>query len=139
MKHIIIALAALLLTPLAALHADESVSLARIRREAMAYSDTLRVPGKPLGWYFDRPGKTNAASLYAACDVAHMRTVMGEDLRKTLTPTQREAWIAHINSFAQPDGTYGPARMNHSPQHANGMVVGALGVLGGKQKFPVRL
>jgi len=105
----------------------------------MAYSDALRVPGKPLGWYFDGPGKTNAPSLYASCDVAHMRTVMGEDLRKTLTPEQRQAWIAHINSFARPDGTYGPARVNHSPQHANGMVVGALGVLGGRQKHPVRL
>lgn len=117
----------------------DTVSLDAVRREALAYADTLRVPGKPPGWYFDSPGKTNAPSLYASCDVAHMRTVMGEDLQKTLTPAQRQAWADHINSFARPDGTYGPARIHHSPQHANGMVVGALGVLGGKQKHPVRL
>ena len=119
--------------------AAETVSLAGIRREALAYADALQVPGKPLGWYYDRPVKTNAPSLYASCDVVHIRTVTGEDLQKTLTPAQRQAWIDHINSFARPDGTYGPARMNHTPQHANGMVVGALGVLGGRQKHPVRL
>jgi hypothetical protein len=64
---------------------------------------------------------------------------MGEDLQKTLTPQQRQAWIDHINSFARPDGTYGPGRVNHSPHHANRMVVGALGVLRGKQKYPVNL
>lgn len=124
---------------MAILHAGETVPLAEIRREVMAYVEELRVPGAPFGAYFDRPGWTHGPSLYASCDVAHMRTVMGEDLQKTLTPAQREAWIAHINSFARPDGTYGPARVNHSPQHANGMAVGALGVLGGKQKLPVRL
>ena len=139
MKHTLLTLTALLLASPAALHADDTVSLAQIRHEALAYAAALRVPGQPLGWYFDRNGKTNAPSLYASCDVAHMRTVMGEDLQKTLTPVQRRAWIDHINSFVRPDGTYGPARANHSPQHANGMVVGALGVLGGKQKHPVSL
>lgn len=118
---------------------EQTVSLTEIRRQLMAYMETARVPGKPLGWYYDAPCKTNAPSLYASCDVAHIRTVMGEDLQETLTPAEREAWIAHINSFAQPDGTYGPARRGHSAHHANGMVIGALGVLGGKQKFPVRL
>jgi hypothetical protein len=139
MKSLLLPLTTLLLAPLATLHADETVSLAKIRRQALAYAETLQVPGKPLGWYFDRPGKTDAPSLYASCDVAHLRTVMGEDLQKTLTAAQRQAWIDHINSFARPDGTYGPARVNHSPQHANGMVVGALGVLGGKQKYRVQL
>jgi len=129
----------LLIGTLATARAEQTVPLAEVRREVMAYIETARVPGKPLGWYYDKPGKTNAPSLYASCDVAHTRTVMGEDLQKTLTPAQRKAWIAHINSFAKPDGTYGPARANHSPHHANGMVVGALGVLGGKQKHPVSL
>ena len=121
------------------LPAAETVVLSAIRRQALDYADGLRVPGKPLGHYFDHPGRTSAPSLYATCDVAHMRTVMGEDLQKTLTTKERREWIDHINSFAQPDGTYGPGRRNHSPQHANGMVVGALGVLGGKQKYPVQL
>jgi len=129
----------IIILPLATLRADETVSLPEIRREVMAYIETARMPGKPLGWYYDKPGMTNALSLYASCDVAHMRTVMGEDLQKTLTSAQRRAWIAHINSFARPDGTYGPARKGHSLQHANGMVVGALGVLGGKQQYPVSL
>jgi hypothetical protein len=132
-------LGGLLLTPLARFYAAETVSLAGIRRQVLAYLETAQVPGKPLGFYRDRPGTTNAPSLYAACDVAHIRTVMGEDLQKALTPAQRRAWIDHINSFAQPDGTYGPGRLNHSPQHANGMVIGALGVLGGRQLRPVQL
>lgn len=139
MKAKLLILASLLLAPLAVSRAGETVSLAEIRRQALAYAEALQVPGKPLGWYFDRPGATNAPSLYASCDVAHMRTVMGEDLQKMLTSTQREGWIAHINSFAQPDGSYSPGRKNHSSQHANGMVIGALGVLGGRQKHPVRL
>jgi hypothetical protein len=129
--------AALLLSP--ALPASETVALAAIRDQALAYAHALQVPGKPLGWYFDRPGGAREPSLYASCDVAHIRTVMGDDLQRTLTPTQRQGWIDHINSFARPDGTYSPARKNHSAEHANGMVVGALGALGGRQKYPVRL
>ncbi|MCH5377861.1 MAG: glycoside hydrolase family 88 protein, partial [Planctomycetes bacterium] len=116
-----------------------AVSLAEIRRQALAYVDACQAPGEPLGHYFDSPADRSSPSLYASCDVAHLRTVMGEDLQTTLTPDQRRQWIDHINSFAGPDGTYGPARKNHSAQHANGMVVGALGVLGGRQKYVVRL
>ncbi len=115
------------------------VSLPDIRHQVLAYTESLQVPGKPLGWYFDHESATTAPSLYASCDVAFMRTVMGEDLQKMLTPEQRQGWIEHINSFAQPDGTYGPDRKKHSPEHGNGMVIGTLGVLGGRQKYPVRL
>ena len=132
-------LTVLLFALLSALQAAETANLKEIRHQVMAYCDACQVPGKPLGWYYDRPDKTQAPSLYASCDVAHLRTVMGEDLRTTLTTVQRQAWIEHIHSFAQPDGTSGPARINHSAHHANGMVIGALGVLGGKQKFPVQL
>ena len=113
----------------------EAYDLSRVRREVRAYADALHVPGKPYGCYQDPRDK--APSLYASCDVVHMRTIMGEDLRKTLTPTQRNEWIAHINAFARPDGTYGPPRKHHSYEHANGMVTGALGVLGGRQMRPV--
>ncbi len=47
----------------------------------MAYAEALRVPGKPLGWYYLKPGAKDPDTLYPPCDVAIMRTVMGEDLR----------------------------------------------------------
>ncbi len=132
-------LATVLLASAVPARAESSEDLARVRCEALAYADRLRVPGGPAGAYFDSPEQTNAPSLYASCDLVHLRTVMGEDLRSTLAEADRRAWIEHINSFARPDGTYGPARRNHSPHHANGMVVGALGALGGRQPRPVRL
>ncbi|MGN6555329.1 MAG: glycoside hydrolase family 88/105 protein [Verrucomicrobiota bacterium] len=121
--------------------ADEfkTVSLPEIRRESLAYVETLRVPGQPFGTYIDNPGTNQKPSLYAACGVAIMRTIMGEELRKTLTPDQRQEWIQSINSFALPDGTYGPERRGHSAEHGNGMVISALGALGGQQRYPVRL
>lgn len=134
----LIAWAVALLPAPPGLEAGAPASLSEVRRQALAYVGAARLPGRPLGWYADRPGDT-APSLYATCDVAHLRTIMGEDLCKTLAPVERRAWIDHINSFAQPDGTYGPARKNHSPQHANGMVIGALGALGGRQLRPVGL
>ncbi|MBN1341403.1 MAG: hypothetical protein JXQ73_01920 [Phycisphaerae bacterium] len=109
--------------------------LSQVRAEVRAYMDALQVSGKPYGCYQDPRDKSPA--LYPACDVAITRTIMGEDLKETLTPSQRQEWIAHINSFARPDGSYGPPRKHHSYEHANGMVVGALGVLGGRQKRPV--
>lgn len=118
---------------------NDTVDLALIREQALAYINTLKVPGKPTGWYCDSPVSNKEPSLYASCDVAIMRTVMGENLQKTLTPEERQAWIDHINSFAHPDGTYGPGREFHSSHHANGMVIGALGVLGGRQKYPLSL
>ncbi|MEQ1748280.1 MAG: hypothetical protein ABL974_02575 [Prosthecobacter sp.] len=139
MKMLRLSITTFVLAAVTALPAAAPSTLKDLRAEVMAYCEALQVPGKPVGWYFDRPGKTDAPSLYASCDVAHLRTIMGEDLQKTLTPIQRESWIAHIHSFALPDGTYGPARKHHSPQHANGMVIGALGVLGGRQQLPVRL
>jgi len=113
------------------------VDLSAIRRQVMAYVDSLHVPGKPYGCYRDKPGA--APSLYAACDVAILRTIMGEDLRTSLTEKQRREWIDYINTFADEDGTYHGGRQDHSRAHANGMVIGALGPLGGKQKYPVRL
>jgi hypothetical protein len=111
--------------------------LANIRREASAYAEALLVPGRPYGAY--RHPQDSNSTLYAACDVAIMRTIMGENLRRSLTSDQRSEWISHINSFAQADGTYGPGLGNRSPEHANGMVISALGPLGGRQKYPVRL
>lgn len=96
----------------------------------------------------DRDGRTGAyriapgqrTDLYSSCDVAIMRTIMGEDLGTSLGDTARREWIDHVNSFAfgRSDGSYGD-RYGHSPLHANGMVVGALGPLGGRQAGPNRL
>ncbi len=113
------------------------MDLAVVRREVMAYVDELQVDGEPIGVYrrFARPNAL--ATLYATTDVAWIRACMGEDLRATLSDDERAAWVAHINSFARDDGAYAGGR--HSLLHANGMVVGALAVLGGRQKHPVRL
>mgnify|MGYP001547862352 CR=1 FL=1 len=82
--------------------------------------------------------------LYSSCDVAILRTVIGENLKKSLGGGARAEWSNHINSFAAHDfggprdGSYVDT-LGHSPLHANGMVIGALGVLGGRQAQPVRL
>jgi hypothetical protein len=78
------------------------------------------------------------SDLYGSCDIAHMRTVMGEDLQATVPAARRAEWCGFINSFADPDGGYRD-RLGHSALHANGMVIGALGALGGRQPHPVRL
>ncbi len=110
--------------------------LSRIRSEALAYAGTYQVPGEGAGAY--RTPWSQEPSLYASCDVAIMRAIMGEDLRTALTPDQRREWIDHINSFAMSDGNY-QRYTHHSFEHANGMVIGTLGALGGRQKYPVRL
>ncbi len=116
--------------------AFERCDLARIRAGALAYSQALSLPAHGYGAY--RSPQTAEPNMYASCDVAIMRTVMGEDLHSILAPEQREQWINHINSYAGPDGTY-QRYTHHSLEHANGMVIGALGVLGGRQKYSVRL
>jgi hypothetical protein len=82
------------------------------------------------------PGKR--PDLYSSLDIAIMRAVMGEDFRRTLSHEQRSQWVDHINTYAQRDGTY-TDNFNHSKLHTNGMVIEALGVLGGRQPRPVRL
>lgn len=61
---------------------------------------------------------------------------MGENLKQSLSDQQRAEWIGYINSFALENGEYRGGR--HSKQHRNGMVTGALGVLGGRQRYPVQ-
>jgi hypothetical protein len=73
-----------------------------------------------------------------------MRAIMGENLRDSIGETRRREWIEHINSFVErrpdrpADGSYFDTH-GHSALHGNGMVIGALGVLGGRQAMPVRL
>jgi len=91
-----------------------------------------------------RKGLRQRPDLYSSLDFALARHIMGENFQTSLTPLQRNEWIEHINSFASNDfgkatnGSYFDTN-GHSSLHANGMVIGALSVLGGKQKFPVKL
>lgn len=118
------------------------MNLSAVRERTFAFFDLIRDQNGPVGCY--RLGIGQRPDLYSSVDVALMRTIMGENLRETVAESERAAWCAHINSFAnndfgQPtDGTYFDS-MGHSLFHANGQVVGALGVLGGQQPFPVRL
>jgi len=117
---------------------DETrLDLNEVRQEIVAYFETLLDKEGRYGSYRKRPGKR--PDLYSSCDVAIMRFIMGEDLKESLTETQRKEWIAHINSFALRDGTYTDLLPGHSKLHANGTVIGALGVLGGRQPHPVSL
>ncbi|HVU25690.1 MAG TPA: hypothetical protein VHE13_16285 [Opitutus sp.] len=117
-------------------------ALARVRADVLEYCERLRDRDGRCGAY--RMAPRARCDLYASCDVAIMRTIMGEDLRTTVAVADRMEWSDHINSFARHDfgtagdGSYGDT-MGHSPLHANGMVIGALGVLGGWQAHPVRL
>lgn len=121
----------------AAATSPAGLNLAEVRREVLAYCESIRDTVGPYGCYRAGPGKPPDS--YAACDVAILRTIMGEDLTKTLSEAERRQWIDHINSFQQPEDGHYEARLGHSPLHGNGMTIGALGVLGGRQKFPVKL
>jgi hypothetical protein len=112
------------------------IDLSAMRREVMDYCKRMQIKDAPYGHY--RGGAKGRAGLYASCDIALIRVCMGEDLTKTLTDKQRQEWIDHINSFQQPDGSYSDT-FGHTQLHANGMAIGALGVLGGKQKYAVQL
>ena len=115
----------------------KKLSLAQVRRDISDYLETIRDKGGPYGAYRIGPGQRT--DLYSSCDVAQIRTIWGEDLSSDLSNQQRTEWIHYINSFAdRKDGSYFD-RYNHSKFHANGMVIGALGPLGGKQAYPVKL
>ncbi|MAS34401.1 MAG: hypothetical protein CL610_10365 [Anaerolineaceae bacterium] len=103
----------------------------RVRR----WCDAVAVPDQPYGTYRFR--MDDPANFYASCDVAIMRWMTGENLRETLSATQRQQWVAVINSYQQPhDGHYGP-EMNHHIAHANGTASKALSALGGSYRYPV--
>lgn len=115
------------------------VNLSEVREQVMAFCGRLQDREGPYGCYRRAIGQR--PDLYSTCDIAIMRHVMGEDLTGTVSAADRAAWADHINSFVaryRPDGRYSDT-FGHSPLHANGMVVGALGVLGARQVLPVRL
>ncbi len=111
-----------------------TLALSEVREQVNDHFRSLLIKGSPYGAY-----AADATDLYASCDVAIARHIMGESLTKTLSASRCREWIAYINTYQQPaDGSY-TERYNHSKLHANGMTIGALGVLGGRQKYPVQL
>jgi hypothetical protein len=113
------------------------LALSEVRSIVSEHLNEIRDKEGPYGSY--RSGIKQRPDLYSACDIAQIRTIWGENLMLTLTTEQRTEWISHINSFAdRSDGSYFD-RYGHSKLHANGMTIGALGVIGGQQKYPVKL
>lgn len=107
-----------------------AVTLAQVKRDCNCYFESLLDREGPYGAY--RGGKGQRPDFYASCDVALSRQIMGEDL-SALPTCQRQEWVSHILSFLDSfsrDGRFGDTH-GHSPLHANGMAIGALGVLGG--------
>jgi hypothetical protein len=113
------------------------MELSHIRIACQEWLDTLQLPGEPYGCL--RGGLTAEPDFYASADAAIIRTVWGERLRETVHGSDRAAWINYLNSYANPaDGSY-QTYTHHSKLHANGTAIGALGPLGGKLAYPVRL
>lgn len=113
------------------------MNLTAVRTAFLDHLDTLRDREGSAGSY--RGGRGQRTDLYASLDVALIRTIMGETLTSTLAPAERRAWADHIKSFQKPDGTYTDVFTHHSPLHAHGMVIGALGALGERMRYPHNL
>lgn len=115
----------------------EPVNLGSIRQEIYLTFEHWLDDGGPYGCY--RRGVNQRSGLYASLDVALMRVIMGEDLQKTVSQEKRNEWINLINSYQDRKTGHYEDSLGHSKLHANGMVVGALGALGGKMRYPVKL
>lgn len=113
------------------------MDLSLVRKAILKQYNSLLDKDGPYGNY--QGGSGTRPSLYSSCDVAIMRTIMVEDLMVTLSDVQRQQWIDFINSFAISRGSdYGSYcdTYGHSFHRVNGMVIGALGVMKGRQKDP---
>lgn len=122
--------------------ASKPFDLKAVRDAANAYLAGLQDRDGPIGCY--RLALGRRPDLYASLDAALIRVIMGENFQETLSAADRRDWVEHINSYARRsydqggDGSYEDT-YGHFPLHANGMVIGALGPLGGRQPYPVRL
>lgn len=115
-----------------------NLNLKTVKNDTYEYCDRLLIKDGSYGCYRNEVGKR--PDLYSTVDIAQIRAIMGEDLM-SLPEDKRKEWIDHINSYAdlhRNDGSYSDT-LGHAPLHANGMVIGALSVLGGKQLLPVKL
>ena len=114
--------------------AKKRMDLAIVRKDIMQYIENeLRGTNKPYGYYRQYPADGEKYGLYGSLDISLIRTIMGEDFNSSLTNKQRKEWIDHILSFSNEDGSYESTW--HNTTHRNGMVISALGPLGGKQKY----
>jgi len=114
-----------------------SIDLSLRREQLLKIFESRKDTGGPPGCYRWLPG--SRTNLYASLDTAIAYAVMGID-RNDIDEPRRLGWIEHINSYIDDyrnDGTYKDVIPRHSPSHANGMVIGALGYLGGRQLLPV--
>ena len=114
-----------------------SINLSNIRQQILEIIEGRRDKEGPPGCYRWLPG--SRTNLYASLDAAITLCVMGIDVN-FLPDETRLGWIEHINSYADDvtgDGRYKDIIPRHSYSHANGMVIGALGYLGGRQVYPV--
>lgn len=114
--------------------AEQIVDLATIRPAFETFFESRRLAAEPYGQYRMR-STDNSPDYYASLDVVISRTLMGEDFTQSLSNQQRTEWINHLHSFALANGTYS-STYGHHQLHANGMTIGALGPLGGKQLYP---
>jgi hypothetical protein len=110
------------------------LDLATLRPTFENFFESRRIQTGLYGQYRMRSTDTGPSN-YASLDVAISRTIMGTNLQTALTEPQRTGWISHLQSYANPDGTYSDT-FGHNQLHANGMTIGALGPLGGKQLYP---
>jgi len=110
------------------------VDLATIRPLLLNHFESRRLTTEPYGQYKMQSTSTGL-SYYASLDVALSRVIMGEDYQTSLSQQQRTEWIDYLHTYARPDGTYSDTS-GHAQLHANGMTIGALGPLGGKQLYP---
>ncbi|PCJ56553.1 MAG: hypothetical protein COA79_18515 [Planctomycetota bacterium] len=112
-----------------------SISLTKARLEILDLLENLRLKDKPYGQY--NLSLNQSPDFYATCDAAIIRTIMGEDLKRSLAEEERQEWIEYINSYSNKDGIYDSDR--HSEEHRYGTAMSALSPLGGQQKYPVSL
>ncbi len=114
-----------------------TINLSLKREELIEIFESRKDTGGPHGCYRWLPG--SRTNLYASLDTAIAYAVMGIDSNE-IDENRKRGWVEHINSYIDDyrnDGTYKDIIPRHSPSHANGMVIGALGYLGGRQPLPV--
>ena len=117
------------------------VKLSEIRREFMAHFDGLADPGGRFG--VTDSAKTGDRPLFVRRHRLgpsdHGRRLDGHFVRRRTRRMVGPHQLFRLAGSTAPSPGYIRGRLRHHPLHANGMVVGALGVLGGRQPAPVRL
>jgi len=122
------------------------LDLSIFRRDVTAWFESFHEISRGYGCYIPTAEYGGGVSddprsghFYSSADIAILRSIMGENFTTSLNAAQREQWCNYLNSFQMPgDGSY-QILQHHSKLHANGTAVGAIGLLGGKMTYPVRL